>query len=476
MKKFFYVLVVLLLPALASAETLYISQGGGTVSCGSWGSQSTQSAAWFNTAANWGGGAGEIDPGDTVRFCGTVTTNLTVQASGTSGNNIVFDGTGATLNARFNGDYRQYFTFQNVTFTSGRTGPVMYFQGASYLTISNVTAQNVVGDEPLELREASYVTVDQLNLDGLDTWGIHMRLAHHITLSRLHIVTATTASSAQKDIITSYGANNITLEKSFIHSRLVGTTSTAKNDIWETGCSDGRWNIDPCPGTYSYNNTIRYNLFIAEKSGIINHNYYLSGPNYGGDKIYGNVFVDKGTNYVAQYIVYASVGHDYSADVYNNTFVAIENRPTNAINVYAPFGSDFTVNLRNNIFHNAYSSGDAIAGSANVIFNNSHNIWNGFKSNGWVGGTCAAWAGTGEVCNTDPLFLNYDNDDFSLRESSIAMYAGIDLGSEYKQQLKPGSTWPNPTLITPSIMNIGAYGNDTSSTKRPMPPDIAGIN
>jgi hypothetical protein len=63
-----------------------------------------QSATWFNTAANWGTGAGQIGPGTTVLLCGTFTdttagdTLLTFQNGGTSGNPItlLFD-TGATL-------------------------------------------------------------------------------------------------------------------------------------------------------------------------------------------------------------------------------------------------------------------------------------------------------------------------------------------------------------------------------------------
>jgi hypothetical protein len=45
-------------------------------------SANAHSAAWFNTAANWGGGGGDIDPGDEVMLTGTIATPLTVQGSG----------------------------------------------------------------------------------------------------------------------------------------------------------------------------------------------------------------------------------------------------------------------------------------------------------------------------------------------------------------------------------------------------------
>lgn len=66
----------------AFAATYFVSQNGGSVSCGADGTQSTQSAGWFNTA-------GSYTAGDTLKLCGTFTGAagvhiLSVQASGTS--------------------------------------------------------------------------------------------------------------------------------------------------------------------------------------------------------------------------------------------------------------------------------------------------------------------------------------------------------------------------------------------------------
>lgn len=81
--------------SIAYGEDLYVAQtaaGGDTgANCAN-----AHSATWFNTAANWGGGVGEIDPGDTVHICGTWTQTgtpplaalLTIQTSGTAGNVI----------------------------------------------------------------------------------------------------------------------------------------------------------------------------------------------------------------------------------------------------------------------------------------------------------------------------------------------------------------------------------------------------
>ena len=90
--------------AQAAVIDIYVTQngsGGGT-SCAD-----ARSAAWFNTAANWGTGTGQIGPGTTVHLCGTVQiaaggTGLTFQGSGTPGNPITLKWeTGATVSAPY---------------------------------------------------------------------------------------------------------------------------------------------------------------------------------------------------------------------------------------------------------------------------------------------------------------------------------------------------------------------------------------
>ena len=87
----------LLLSAPAYAEDLYVGQSDAGVADGT-SCANQHSAAWFNTAANWGGGAGEIDPGDTAHLCGTITSSLAAQGSGSVGSVVtVLWETGAKL-------------------------------------------------------------------------------------------------------------------------------------------------------------------------------------------------------------------------------------------------------------------------------------------------------------------------------------------------------------------------------------------
>lgn len=80
-------LILCLVTVPALAEDLYVAQSAAGADNGT-SCANAKSAAWFNTAANWGGGAGEIDPGDTAHLCGTITTALVAKMSGTAGNVI----------------------------------------------------------------------------------------------------------------------------------------------------------------------------------------------------------------------------------------------------------------------------------------------------------------------------------------------------------------------------------------------------
>jgi hypothetical protein len=96
----------LLAVTVLSAEDLYVADSA-TGSDNGANCANAHSRAWFNTAANWGGGAGEIDPGDTVHLCGTFTGTagsawLTTQAAGSEGNpiTILFE-SGAIMSAPY---------------------------------------------------------------------------------------------------------------------------------------------------------------------------------------------------------------------------------------------------------------------------------------------------------------------------------------------------------------------------------------
>lgn len=81
---FILVLVFLLSPILCMAEDIYISQNAAGNDDGS-SCASAHSSLWFNTPANWGSGAVKISAGDMVHLCGTISTALWAQGSGSAG-------------------------------------------------------------------------------------------------------------------------------------------------------------------------------------------------------------------------------------------------------------------------------------------------------------------------------------------------------------------------------------------------------
>jgi hypothetical protein len=80
-------LSILLVPSLVLAEDIYVAQKTAGIDNGS-NCANAHSAIWFNTAGNWGAGVGKISGGDTAHLCGTITSQMVVQASGSVGSPI----------------------------------------------------------------------------------------------------------------------------------------------------------------------------------------------------------------------------------------------------------------------------------------------------------------------------------------------------------------------------------------------------
>ena len=68
---------------IASATDSYIAQIATGLADGS-SCANARGASYFNATTNWGAGATQIGPGTTVHLCGTISTQLTIQGSGSS--------------------------------------------------------------------------------------------------------------------------------------------------------------------------------------------------------------------------------------------------------------------------------------------------------------------------------------------------------------------------------------------------------
>ena len=98
--KILLIIIFLFLPALtfAASHTYHVTQNGS-------GDRSGKSLlnAWsvsdFNSASNWSttDHTNKIDPGDSVKFYGTITSQIEPKGSGTNDNYITLDGDSSTV-------------------------------------------------------------------------------------------------------------------------------------------------------------------------------------------------------------------------------------------------------------------------------------------------------------------------------------------------------------------------------------------
>lgn len=458
MRKIFLFLVLVSVSIPAFAENIYVSQGGtgdGT-SC-----SSSRSAAWFNTSVNWGGGSGQINGGDTVNLCGTINAGLTMQGSGSSGNIITIDGTGATLSGVFSASNRSYFALNNLTSTYTSSYPLV-LAGASYGSVTGFT-----------MADLRYYGVD-LNTSTGQT--------HDLVFSGWNITTSNDyIADAQRDVIRGC-AYNLTLEKSYINKRWSSqNNATAHNDIlqlWGTGANPA------CP--QPSNIDVHHNMLITEANYDGNFQFIIIGNGTGANKIYGNVFVKKGTDTTGAFIIVGD-SHNGSFDIYNNTFVTQSGNPPWYLWLMRSDNSNMTFNMKNNIVYNNQSSSYVIGDEngnpppGSVTFNHAYNNYYG-GGNYYLKTSCSSYTSTEESCNSNPLFYDYANGDFRIGANSPAYNTGTDLGTSYSQGLSTSSiTFPNHALVRrpqATSWDKGAYEytGEYTGGKAPMAPGRLAIN
>jgi hypothetical protein len=488
-------LALILFPAVSVAENLYVTQAGAGAHDGS-SVGNAWSAAEFNTSGNWGAGAGKISGGDTVYLSTTITTGLTMQGSGTSGNVITIDGTDATLSGVFNAANRDYWKLQNATWSSGiSTNYIITITLATNAELNNITIPGYNGQEGLYLYGASFITVDGMTLDDLNLGFVDFeptggQQVHDITFRNLDVTTTQNyMPTTQRDFIRGC-AYNVLLEKSYINKRWSSQTGTsAHNDIFQLWGSNENAS---CPDPY--NITIRYNYFITDADYDGNYQSIVLQSGSGTTDIYANIIEKRGSDKWGSFIALEPFQSSSTVNVYNNTFVVKDTAPTFLLEVakITTAGSP-TINYKNNILYDPDNL-TRIQKHSNTTFNHSYNTYYGgspsnFYYNGasWV--TCVNYISTGEVCGSDPLFTNYPNNDFRIGTDSPAYNAGTDLGSSYNSGLSTQSaSFPGPTLVTRpqfSTWDIGGYeyvGGDTtppvrySSTPGSVPPGTTQYN
>ena len=429
--------VALLFPpaAAASATNIYLAQNSAGAASGT-ACADAFPASFFNSSSNWGSGANQIGPGTTVHLCGTITSDLTFQGNGASGNPVVLDGTGATLSAHLIIGARSYWTVQHVTWS---------------------TSFPTDGSIPLDIQGGSFGTVNGNTLDVyspaptifLQQTSGGSALAHDIVISNNFLRTSATNTGAQTDLLDTEGSYNITVEGNYFEMR--SQNNDQHDDCLQT------WQKGGASAGPPHDWTIRYNEFVMNTTATNNKSWHMiEGMGPGAVNIYGNLYVGTQGASQANGITLDSNLTGMIVNIYGNTIVEKAGGPNNLFNITGPG----IFNLSDNIIYNT-DAGNALTGGDSLI--RTHNLWYGANIP-----SCVAT----EICGQNPMFNNFAGGDYSLQSSSPAMGVGVNLGTAYNQYPLPETAWPNPQLGTRSasgLWDLGAFSAGVTASQ-PSPP------
>jgi hypothetical protein len=195
------------LPGMVYAEDFYLGPADvGAMDASS--CANAKIATFMNTLGNWGVGAGKISAGDTVRFCGTITTTeLLVRGSGSAGNviTLTFE-SGAKITPTVcggNGCLKMngvdYITVDGgvdgrIASTDNGTSPTYGNQVASVgisafpcsnCEIKNMLIENIYVHNDLADRTIDYTTVNAIKISGSNIL-VHDNVFHDAGWSIYH--------------------------------------------------------------------------------------------------------------------------------------------------------------------------------------------------------------------------------------------------------------------------------------------------
>lgn len=401
--------------ARGQAANVYVTQtGSSSGACTS----SVQSAAWFNTATNWGTGGTQIGPATIVHLCGTFTgavntTMLTVQASGTSGNPItMLLDTGAV------------FTSPMWAYTTG----AINVNGASFVTVdggtnglikntangvglaNNTNSAGVVGGS------GSNVTVKNLTISNLYV-AIQDQIA---TGTSCTFVPDSTAIGVD-------GSNALVTNNTIDHSRI------GIHAAWGVGVSNVEWSF----------NTLTF----------VQHGLYGGARDANADTLAGLKIHDNDIGGGA-YL------WDTSANCYHHDpihlFLSTAGQVTSGVQIY------------NNYIHGLWSNDSAYGathitamifletiGPSTQVFNNVIELDAGAYNYGANGAIFPKGSGTASVSSADALIVN--NTIVSNNGGTFPVEFQSNLGGIFKNNVVTGF---NSGPYTPSSEATSTQASD----------------
>ncbi len=169
-----------------------------------------QSASWFNSSSNWGTGGTQIGPGTVVGLCGTITSQLTVQGSGTSANPItIYWEPGATLSEPY---------------CPGRDTACLNTNNNSYLTLNGGSNGSI-----LSTANGTGLANQNGNVVGLWAEGCNGCTIENLNISDMYVHTSATDTAADTDDGMFVSGSDLTIADNTLHD-----DDAAINGVWDT--------------------------------------------------------------------------------------------------------------------------------------------------------------------------------------------------------------------------------------------------
>jgi hypothetical protein len=329
---------------VSRATDYYVAQNSAGRNTGS-DCANAHAVTWFNTVGNWGRGAGKIHPGDTVHLCGTLTSPLTVQASGSARkvNTIKFE-TGAAMTAPY------WSTNDGTSPTSG----AITINEKRYITVDGGRACG--RSNKLNCNGTITSTANGTSLaNQKQNVGVFINSASNVEIKNLGVSnTYLRTGTGSSDLIPASGSSGVWINGS-------GSSNISVHDCSLTDARSGVYaSFDGGSGNLSglsiFNNYIAHAAWqIAVVAG--GNNMVATGVNiYRNEVTNWNNWADVNATYHTDGIIMYSngAGGSITANVYANYFHGDLGGGTgpNAVTTFICFGGNSIGSAFNNILVN----------------------------------------------------------------------------------------------------------------------------
>lgn len=463
MKRLVVALIILLsIPAAGFATDRFVTQSGSGLANGTTGNP--WSVASYNASSAPTGG-------DTVFFSGTITSTVKPNSSGTGNgaSRLVLDFTGATLTTAGNRidltNGPDFITLLGGTFSTAAQNNIYCNNVVTHdITVSGWTFTGVAAGTGALTANCRWnnALIEGNTLDNAIYGYCDSTACHDITLRNNYIRSSVNVTD-ETDVFKLGDAYNVLVEGNWLINRSPGNLASCPmmdchNDVIQT------FESGATPHARPFNWTVRYNrIEQTSTDGSGGNMSWMMMEGFTGIpalKIYANLFIGTGTSWSGGNGIVDSFtsGSTSTHYFYNNTIIR-KVSPINHLRLGIVSISDpGTLYFRNNV--------DYLAGDDPVEINFTVGAtWNRNFFSSHLTGCSSTYSGANGSCSlTTAAFTDYAGDNYYPAVGSVLLGAGDNtIGSEFNQGIASGATWPNPTLVTRSTWDAGAYNQGSAS-------------